>query len=160
MTSMIISIDQWWIDMLSYYVIFLKRVTPLYAVCLPVCLSVLYKHSTVQSSLLSMVFANEIWDEYSVSYSIAAVITNMISSPLAVICKTCKQLLSARQLCVFEGPQQRNLYSKSTPGTWCWKVHSVGYIAVVDNTGLSSFVQLTFPPKYAKSAKSSENSNL
>jgi len=28
---------------------------------------------------------------------------------------------------------------KSTQGT-CWKVHSLGYNAVADNTGLSSFV--------------------
>jgi len=46
--------------MLSYYVIFLKRVTPLYTVCPPVRLSVLFSHSAVQSSLLSMVFVNQI----------------------------------------------------------------------------------------------------
>jgi len=52
------------------------------------------------------------------------------------------------------------IYGKSTQGIQYWKVHSVGFNAVADNTGLSSFVQLLLPPKSAKSCKSSENSNL
>jgi len=32
------------------------------------------------------------------------------------------------------------IYGKSTQGTYYWKVHSVGYNAVANNTGLSKFV--------------------
>jgi len=31
-------------------------------------------------------------------------------------------------------------YGKSMQVTKCWKVHSLGYNTVADNTGLSSFV--------------------
>jgi len=31
------------------------------------------------------------------------------------------------------------------------QIHSVGYNAIADNTGLSSFVSQLFPPKSAKS---------
>jgi len=34
----------------------------------------------------------------------------------------------------------KEIYNKSMQWTKCWKVHSVGFNAVADNTGLSSFV--------------------
>jgi len=33
------------------------------------------------------------------------------------------------------------------------KVHSMGFNAVTDNTGLTSFIQLLLPPKCAKSSE-------
>jgi len=32
------------------------------------------------------------------------------------------------------------IYGKWTQGTQCWKIHSVAYNVVADNTGLSEFV--------------------
>jgi len=34
----------------------------------------------------------------------------------------------------------KQIYGKRAKGTQCWKVHSVAYNVVTDNTGLSSFV--------------------
>jgi len=39
-----------------------------------------------------------------------------------------------------KAPPSEEIYGKSTRGTQCWKVHSVCYNAVADNTGLSSLV--------------------
>ena len=53
----------------------------------------------------------------------------------------CKQLVtkvSAWQNCMYMKTPNEEIYGKSTQGTYCWKVHSVGYNA--DNMGLSSFV--------------------
>jgi len=41
---------------------------------------------------------------------------------------------------MYEGLNSEEIDGKSTQGTQCWKVHSLGYNAVADNTGLSSFV--------------------
>jgi len=38
-----------------------------------------------------------------------------------------------------KAPSQE-IYGKSSQGTYCWKVYSMGYTAVADNAGLSSFV--------------------
>jgi len=46
--------------------------------------------------------------------------------------------VSARQHCVYEGPYSEEMYGKSTQGNTMLK--SMGFNAVVDNTGLSSFV--------------------
>jgi len=46
--------------------------------------------------------------------------------------------VSARQQCVYEGPWQRNLMANQRKERW--KVHSVDYNTVADNTGLFSSV--------------------
>jgi len=54
-----------------------------------------------------------------------------------------KALLSLREArdssACMKAPSEE-IYGKSTQGTYCWKVHSVGYNAVADSIGLSSCV--------------------
>jgi len=48
--------------------------------------------------------------------------------------------VSAWQQCACTKAPSEEMYGKSAQRTQCWKVHSVGFNAVANNTGLFSFI--------------------
>jgi len=47
--------------------------------------------------------------------------------------------VGAGQQCVYEGPLTKKSTANEPQGTRCWKIHSVAYNVVADNTALHSF---------------------